>query len=440
MQRPKPRMRHLLGLVAAFAALCAVLRYRQEVFDPAAAQARRLRALDPAERLDVVWDLEAMGRKAESAIPSLLDALSDGDPRVRARAATAIVSIVRAPDHPRADEVRAALTAALADRDHTARHAAAMALGILPPHPKALVPVLIEAAGDADPEVRAQAVGELHFALDDEGAWSTVLGATRDRDKRVREEAIRALGWKPRPARFAAVREALVPALKDPNKNGRRCAVNTLGRYAQVVPVDVAELYDAVSDPDPFVRRRVVESLPHRPSARPAVPILARFLSDPAPVVRRAAARRLESIGLDAERALVDLRRAAEDQDDMVREAASEAVRQVESKANDFRTKVLPGALEDLASPDPHVRHVAADILGGFGPPSASAVPALIHALDDFDVEVCFASIRALGRIGAAAWEALPVLAALEDDPDERVRRSAKAASSAIRRDAEWSN
>ncbi len=130
MQRPRLRlrMRHLLGLVAAFAGLFAVLRYRQEVYNPASAQARRLHALDPAERIEAVGKLAAMGREAESAIPSLLGALSDGDPRVRARAARATPFILGKPDHPRADEVRAALTGALADPDPGARHAAAMAL------------------------------------------------------------------------------------------------------------------------------------------------------------------------------------------------------------------------------------------------------------------------------------------------------------------------
>src|SRR3954469_20507300 len=114
MQRPRLRlrMRHVLGLVAAFAGLFAVLRYRQEVYDPAWAQARRLHARDPAERIDAVEKLSAMGREGESAVPSLLGALNDGDPRVRARAAMAIPFILRGPDHPRGDDVRAALTAA----------------------------------------------------------------------------------------------------------------------------------------------------------------------------------------------------------------------------------------------------------------------------------------------------------------------------------------
>ncbi len=252
----------------------------------------------------------------------------------------------------------------------------------------------------------------------------------------VRNVAIRALGRKPQPARLAAVREALAPALKEPNEVNRGFAANTLGCYSQLVPGDVPEFYDALSDPNPFVRRMVCESLPHRPGGRPAVPILIRSLGDLAPEVRRAAAWRLGSIGLDAEAALIDLRRAIEDKEGVVRDAASEAVRRIESKANDFRTKLLPGALEDLASPDPGVRRSAAEILGGFGPHSAPAVPALIRGLDDRDASVRLASVDALGLIGTAARNALPALAAREADPDERVRQSAKAATYAIRGEA----
>jgi HEAT repeat protein len=429
-------MRHLLGLVAAFALLFAVLRYRQEAYDPVSAQARRLRALDPAEQIEAVGKLSAMGREAESAIPALLDTLSDSDPRVRARAAMAILFIVRAPDHPRAENVRAALRAALADPDPGARHAAAVALGRLQPDPKAVLLALIDAAGDADPPVRAWAVIELGSALDDEGVWSTVLGATQDREIGVRNQAIRVLGWKPQPARFAAVREALAPALKEPNEADRGFAAYALGCYSQLVPGDVPEFYDALSDPKPFVRRVVCQSLPHRPDARPAVPILVRSLGDLVPEVRRAAASRLGSIGLDAEAALTDLRRAIEDKEEIVRDAAFEAVRRIESTANDFRTNLLPGAIEDLASPDPDVRRGAAEILGGFGPHSAPAVPALIRGLDDRDATVRLASADALGLIGTAARAALSDLAARESDPDEQVRRSAKAASYAIRGEA----
>lgn len=438
MQRPRLRlrMRHLLGLVAAFAGLFAVLRYRQEVYDPASAQARRLRALDPAERIEAVGKLLAMGREAESAIRSLLGALNDGDSRVRVRAAMAIPFILRTPDHPRADDVRAALTAALTDPDPGARHAAAVVLGVLSTDSKILRPVLIEAVGDVEPKVRSLAVGQLAPSLDDEAAWAAVLTAIRDPDAKVRYEAVCALGFKPTPARFAAVREALAPALKDAHEVVRGGVAFTLGQYAQKVPADVPELYDLLADPSPHVRGVVCDFMPHHTGSRVGIAALVRSLDDPDPRVRFAAAQRLRRIGLDAEEALSDLRRAAEDTEDSVRGAASYAIRTIEAKASDFRTKVLPGALEDLAHPDPDVRRGAAEVLGRFGPRSAPAVPALIHGLDDRDASVRLASAHALGLIGTAARDALPALAAREADPDERVRRSAKAASSAIRGEA----
>src|SRR5262249_62308430 len=82
MQRPRLRlrMRHLLGLVAAFAGLFAVLRYRQEVYDPASAQAWRLRALDPAERIEAGGGLSAVGREAQAGDPPPPRAPHDGRP------------------------------------------------------------------------------------------------------------------------------------------------------------------------------------------------------------------------------------------------------------------------------------------------------------------------------------------------------------------------
>lgn len=435
MQRPSLRlgMRHLLGLVAAFAGLFAVLRYRQEVYDSASAQARRLHALDPAERVEAVGKLSAMGRQAESAIPSLLAALNDGDPRVRARAAMAIPFILRTPDHPRADDVRTPLNAALADPDACARHAAAVALGVLSVDSKILGPVLIEAVGDVDPKVRKLAVGQLAPSLDDEAAWAAVLRAIRDPDVNVRYEAVRTLGWKPTPARLAAVREALAPALKDAHEVVRGGVAITLGQYAQKVPADVPELYDLLADPSPHVRQAVCNFMPHHAGSRVGIAALVRALDDPDPGVRLAAAQRLGRIGLDAEEALPDLRRAAEDKESSVRGAASEATRTIEAKASDFRTRVLPGTMDDLEHPDPDVRRGAAEVLGRLGPRSAPAVPALIRALEDRDASIRLASANALGLIGTAARDALSALAAREADPDERVRRSAKAARLAMR-------
>ena len=94
-----------------------------------------------------------------------------------------------------------------------------------------------------------------------------------------------------------------------------------------------------------------------------------------------------------------------------VRDAASEAVRRIESKANNFRTKLLPGASKTWRAPSLTSAAMPPRILGGFGPHSSPAVPSLIRGLDDRDASVCLASTHALGLIGTAARDAPPALA-----------------------------
>jgi HEAT repeat protein len=277
-----------------------------------------------------------------------------------------------------------------------------------------------------------QAVGVLG-GFDDESARGVVLVAARDRDPQVRLQALHALSWKPAPGRFAAVREAIAPALKDDNGIIRATAVLTLGSYGMRIGADVPEVFPALADPDPYVRRMACTVLPSRPASRQAIPSLIRALGDTAMEVRYASADRLGGIGLDAEEALPALRRAAEDKEDTVRKSAGEAVRSIESKVSDFRTKLLPGALDDLSSPDPEVRRGAAEVLASFGPRASPAVPALIRTLADREATVRLASARALGQIGPAARDASSGLIVLRADPDERVRRAAEAAEAAVR-------
>ena len=320
-----------------------------------------------------------------------------------------LVGVVRSQaDHPRAGDIRAALTAALGDPDPGARHAAAASLGMFQVDAKPLVPHLIEAAGDADAQTRGRAVAALG-GLDDDEAQAVVRAAVQDGDLGVRIQALHALNWKPNPARFAADREAIAPALKDENGIVRAAAVTTLGGTGMRLRVDVPEVAAALDDPDPYVRRMACTFLPNRPESRPAIPALIRALADPAMEVRYAAADRLGEIGLDAEEALPPRRRAAEDSNETVRTSAGRAIRAIEAKANDFRTKLLPGALEDLASPDPDVRRGAAEALARFGPRSAPSVPALTRLLDDPDPRVRRAATLALAAIrGTVTTEAGP--------------------------------
>ena len=70
----------------------------------------------------------------------------------------------------------------------------------------------------------------------------------------------------------------------------------------------------------------------------------------------------------------------------------------------------VPKLIEALASPNPVLRHQAADTLARIGPSAADAVPALIQSLRDEDPLVRKSAARALGQIGPEAADAVPNL------------------------------
>jgi HEAT repeat protein len=78
--------------------------------------------------------------------------------------------------------------------------------------------------------------------------------------------------------------------------------------------------------------------------------------------------------------------------------------------------------LKSLKHSDPEVRRSAAAALESFGAEAASAVPVLVNALDDADVNTQVAAARTLGQIGVAA---LPGLLEALRKPERLVRREA---------------
>jgi HEAT repeat protein len=86
----------------------------------------------------------------------------------------------------------------------------------------------------------------------------------------------------------------------------------------------------------------------------------------------------------------------------------------------------------DLKAVAPQTRNAAAYEISGLGPAAASAVPALIEALDDSQPSVRFPVTVALGEIGPAAAAAVPKLKQMMDE--EINDEIAAAAKRAIRR------
>lgn len=77
--------------------------------------------------------------------------------------------------------------------------------------------------------------------------------------------------------------------------------------------------------------------------------------------------------------------------------------------------------IEALKGPDVEVRRAAARALGDIGPEAKEAVPELIEALNDEDMDLI--AVWALGRIGPAAVAAVPAIRRWLEKVNSRCRR-----------------
>jgi len=81
------------------------------------------------------------------------------------------------------------------------------------------------------------------------------------------------------------------------------------------------------------------------------------------------------------------------------------------------------------SAPAPQTRNAAAYEISGMGPAAASAVPALIEALDDPAATVRYPVTVALGEIGPAASAAVPRLKKMmEEETNDELASAAKRA------------
>jgi HEAT repeat protein len=200
---------------------------------------------------------------------------------------------------------------------------------------------------------------------------------------------------------------ALVEALKKPDPNVRRSAIEDLGRIgAAAVPTLVASFKDA----DPRVRVAAAgAALSVDPKHAGALAALIAASKDANPVVRRLAA---ESLAVEpAASALAEL---LGDKDDEVRWAAADSLGELGPAA----APAVPALLKLMADKDPSFRSVAADALGqgARGNPPAAA-PALTAALKDPDRRVRESAARSFLELGLRSRDAVAILAASKEDP-----------------------
>lgn len=339
------------------------------------------------------------------AIPYLLEALKHRNGDVRS-VTTVALGLLGGWSEP----VVPALTEALEDRDPTVRFSAARALEYTgrndPKVARALAGVLLK---DANKDVRAEAAGSLRrrFGPAADNVLPALIRAMKDPEPDVRRAAAGTLGQIGPPAKAAAPH--LIEALEDKHRPVRGAAAYALRGVRSKAPQAIEALLATAKDGDEHedVRVKALRALhaiaPQAPETRQA---LTEGLQAPNSRVRYYAAKTLLSLG-HWEKALPSL----------IDDTGKRHPDNHPPRLSRPLPKEAAGLLiEALTHPNTCVRKFAAQELGAIDHPGTKAIDALARALKDPKAYVRLAATEALGRIGPAAAPAAPALIqSLED-------------------------
>jgi HEAT repeat protein len=425
----------------------------------------RLRAADPADvnqwiealrnpdekaRIQTIDALGHLGPAAKSAIKALAAQLADKNALVRAHAAHALELI--GPADATAIE---ALIKATADADASVRRMAARALHKLHPASKEVEDALGKMLNDPDPSVRVESLS----ALTDlgEAAVPTLIGALGS--EKTRYWAALALGEIGEKAKGAS--EALSTALSDPRPQVRREVLVALARIGDGGAIAVPEIVKHLADPDPAVRhaaaftlgrmgpaaagaidalRKARDSKDHlmeticvwalahiepqnQEVRKEAIELLTAVMHDSKSRAQAPALRGLLELEPDPAKVVPVLVRLMEQGD-------LESIHEALSAAHAYGELGLPVLIAGLSRPE--VRGRAAALIAKLGAKGGKAVPAIVAALSDKDVEVRRELLLALALIGPDSAAALPELAKLLSDAEPRVAALAAYAMGSI--------
>lgn len=414
--------------------------------DAAGAVPDLVKALHHEDR-EVCWHicrtLGAIGDKANAAVPELTKLLKDENPKVRGYAAFALGRIGKAA-LPAAD----ALIANAFDKEPLVRRATLRALRAIDPPQEKTLPLVIKILEQGDMSViipalhslaaeGKDAVPRLRNALKHEKAqyWACVVladigpdaapavGEIRDvlksKDPDTRLQALVALGDIGKASR-PALPAILEVAGSDKFEHVRYAAIYALGKIGTSDTVD-AKLEAWMKSDDPFLR--VVSAwalgrnnLDDKAVVGRAVKLIVESFKSDDVDVRRAAARAM--VEFDADPQLVGplLVQALNDEDDTVVANAIAALAAFGPKALDH----IDNALANKG-----LRHYALLLVARLGAEAASAVPAIVTALEkatdsEEDIEFTREAHFALSQIGPAGKSAIPqLMKALGSEHDE---------------------
>jgi HEAT repeat protein len=228
--------------------------------------------------------------------------------------------------------------------------------------------------------------------------------------------------------------QPLVEGLRSKDPGLRRSAAEALGTKGRAA---LPALSKALSDGDVIVRREVAWSFVRIGTlAQPATPALLAALSDNDREVREHAATALGQIGRPARAAiptLVNMLRS--DEEFGARQHAASALGNIGEAG-----EALPALITALTDPDINVRIVAAEALGKLGSAAAPAASQLLLVLKDMQTGregVRQQAAFALGKIGMATPNIISALCEARNDPHRDPRRFAVRALGDLGPDAE---
>ncbi len=347
------------------------------------------------------------------AVPLLLKALENENPRVRAGAAFALGSM-----RPTQVQALPALRTAIKDRDEQVRLLAALAVQRMDGKTETLVPVLIDTLRARTPELRRQAVDELE-RLGPAGAAAVpaLIEALRDeyleemrlliRTELSHGDSIR-LPQSRAVAALVAIGPVAAPALieaaADRAPQVRASALLTLASLHPASKETLAILRGALKDREPVVRLiAAIHLWRHAQEVETVVPVLMELLKGTDLALSGAAAIALARIGSPARRAIPILIEHRKDRDRG--EATRLALRL-------FGKEAVPALVSLLAN-----KEDAQPV-----PLGREAVPALVRALESDNAIIRAAAAADLLSLDAHSPQVIAALREAARDIDSRVR------------------